>query len=284
MYQVEEATQLSENVYQIWVHAPQVARHARAGQFLIIRVDETGERIPLTISATKGDSVRVIYMTVGKTTELLATKKEGDVLSDVVGPLGTPSEIKNYGTVVVIGGGVGIASTPIIAREAKEAGNHVIGIIGARNKDLLILEDEMEEVCDELFITTDDGSKGVHGFASTVLEDLLKERKIDCVWIVGPAIMMKVTSRVTIPYKVKTFVSLNPIMVDGTGMCGSCRVTVGGETKFACVDGPEFDAHQVDFDSLMQRQRMYTDEEQEAREHFHHHDHHGGCGCCGGEH
>ncbi|MDD3622768.1 MAG: sulfide/dihydroorotate dehydrogenase-like FAD/NAD-binding protein [Methanofollis sp.] len=284
MYQVEEATQLSENVYQIWVHAPQVARHARAGQFLIIRVDETGERIPLTISATKGDSVRVIYMTVGKTTELLATKKEGDVLSDVVGPLGTPSEIKNYGTVVVIGGGVGIASTPIIAREAKEAGNHVIGIIGARNKDLLILEDEMEEVCDELFITTDDGSKGVHGFASTVLEDLLKERKIDCVWIVGPAIMMKVTSRVTIPYKVKTFVSLNPIMVDGTGMCGSCRVTVGGETKFACVDGPEFDAHQVDFDSLMQRQRMYTDEEQEAREHFHHHDHHGGCGCCGGKH
>lgn len=284
MYQVEEATQLSENVYQIWVHAPQVARHARAGQFLIIRVEETGERIPLTISATKGDSVRVIYMTVGKTTELLATKKEGDVLSDVVGPLGTPSEIKNYGTVVVIGGGVGIASTPIIAREAKEAGNHVIGIIGARNKDLLILEDEMEEVCDELFITTDDGSKGVHGFASTVLEDLLKERKIDCVWIVGPAIMMKVTSRVTIPYKVKTFVSLNPIMVDGTGMCGSCRVTVGGETKFACVDGPEFDAHQVDFDSLMQRQRMYTDEEQEAREHFHHHDHHGGCGCCGGKH
>ncbi|QYZ77971.1 sulfide/dihydroorotate dehydrogenase-like FAD/NAD-binding protein [Methanofollis formosanus] len=284
MYQVEDATQLSENVYQIWVNAPQVARHARAGQFLIIRVDETGERIPLTISATKGDSVRVIYMAVGKTTELLATKKKGDVLADIVGPLGTPSEIKNYGTVVVIGGGVGIASTPIIAREAKEAGNHVIGIIGARNKDLLILEDEMEEVCDELFITTDDGSKGVHGFASTVLEGLLKERTIDCVWIVGPAIMMKVTSRVTIPYKVKTFVSLNPIMVDGTGMCGSCRVTVGGETKFACVDGPEFDAHQVDFDSLMQRQRMYTDEEKEAREHFHHHDHHGGCGCCGGKH
>ncbi|QSZ68273.1 sulfide/dihydroorotate dehydrogenase-like FAD/NAD-binding protein [Methanofollis aquaemaris] len=284
MYQVEEATQLSENVYQIWVNAPQVARHARAGQFLIIRVDETGERIPLTISATKGDSVRVIYMAVGKTTELLATKKKGDVLADIVGPLGTPSEIKNYGTVVVIGGGVGIASTPIIAREAKEAGNHVIGIIGARNKDLLILEDEMEEVCDELFITTDDGSKGVHGFASTVLEDLLKERTIGCVWIVGPAIMMKVTSRVTIPYKVKTFVSLNPIMVDGTGMCGSCRVTVGGETKFACVDGPEFDAHQVDFDSLMQRQRMYVDEEKEAREHFHHHDHHGGCGCCGGKH
>ncbi|MDD4255928.1 MAG: sulfide/dihydroorotate dehydrogenase-like FAD/NAD-binding protein, partial [Methanofollis sp.] len=201
---------------------------------------------------------------------------------DVVGPLGTPSDIKKYGTVVVIGGGVGVASTPIIAREAKEAGNHVIGIIGARNKDLLILEDEMKEACDELFITTDDGSKGIHGFASTVLDQLLKERELGCVWIVGPAIMMKVTSGVTKPYGVRTFVSLNPIMVDGTGMCGSCRVTVGGETKFACVDGPEFDAHQVDFDGLMQRQRMYVDEEKEALEHFHHP--HGGCGCCGGEH
>lgn len=282
MYLVEEATQLADNVFQMWIRAPHVARHARAGQFLILRIDETGERIPITISAVKGDSVRVIYMPIGKTTEYLSTLKTGDSLRDVVGPLGRPSEIKKYGTVVVIGGGVGVASTPIIAREAKEAGNHVIGIIGARNKDLLILEDEMNEICDELFITTDDGSKGVHGFASTVLEKLLKERKLDCVWIVGPAIMMKVTSGVTKPYGVKTYVSLNPIMVDGTGMCGSCRVTVGGETKFACVDGPEFDAHQVDFDGLMQRQRMYVDEEKEALEHFHHP--YGGCGCCGGEH
>jgi len=280
LYLVEEATQLADRVFQMWITAPQVARHARAGQFLIIRTHESGERIPLTISAVRGDSVRVIFMSVGKTTEYLSTMKKGDTLSDVAGPLGKPSEIEKYGTVIVIGGGVGIASTPIIAREAKEAGNHVIGIIGSRNKDLLILEDEMAAICDELFVTTDDGSKGIHGFAASVLEQILKERKIDCVWIVGPAIMMKVTSNVTRPYGVLTFVSLNPIMVDGTGMCGSCRVTVGGETKFACVDGPEFNAHQVDFDSLMQRQRMYVDEEKASVEHFHH----GGCGCCGGEH
>ncbi|TAJ43810.1 sulfide/dihydroorotate dehydrogenase-like FAD/NAD-binding protein [Methanofollis fontis] len=280
MYLVEEATQLADRVFQMWITAPQVARHARAGQFLIIRLDETGERVPLTISAVRGDQVRIIFMAVGKTTEHLSSMKKGDAISDVVGPLGTPSEIERYGTVVVIGGGVGIASTPIIAREAKEAGNHVIGIIGARNKDFLILEDEMTEICDELFITTDDGSKGVHGFASTVLDELCKNQKLDCVWIVGPAIMMKVTSAVTRPYGVKTFVSLNPIMVDGTGMCGSCRVTVGGETKFACVDGPEFDAHQVDFDELMSRQRTYTDEEKASLEHYHH----GGCGCCGGDH
>ncbi|MDK2973899.1 MAG: ferredoxin/flavodoxin---NADP+ reductase [Methanofollis sp.] len=279
MYLVEEAAQLADRVFQLWIRAPQVARHARAGQFLIVRAHENGERIPLTISASRGDAVRVIFMAVGKTTGYLSTLKKGDVLSDIVGPLGKPSEIKKYGTVVVIGGGVGIASTPIIAREAKEAGNHVIGICGSRNKDLLILEDEMAAICDELFITTDDGSKGIHGFAASVLEQLLKERKIDCVWIVGPAIMMKVTSNVTRPYGVRTFVSLNPIMVDGTGMCGSCRVTVGGETKFACVDGPEFDAHQVDFDSLMQRQRMYVDEEKASVEHHHH----GGCGCCGSE-
>jgi len=280
LYLVEEATQLADRVFQMWITAPQVARHARAGQFLIIRTHESGERIPLTISAVRGDSVRVIFMSVGKTTEYLSTMKKGDTLSDVAGPLGKPSEIEKYGTVIVIGGGVGIASTPIIAREAKEAGNHVIGIIGSRNKDLLILEDEMAAICDELFVTTDDGSKGIHGFAASVLEQILKERKIDCVWIVGPAIMMKVTSNVKRPYGVLTFVSLNPIMVDGTGMCGSCRVTVGGETKFACVDGPEFNAHQVDFDSLMQRQRMYVDEEKASVEHFHH----GGCGCCGGEH
>ena len=284
MYKVELATKLADRVYEYWIRAPQVAQHARAGQFIILRLHEAGERIPLTISAVRGDAVRVIFMTVGKTTEELATLRAGDSISDVVGPLGKPSEIENYGTCCVIGGGVGIASTPLIAKELKAAGNHVIGIIGARNADLLILEDEMEEICDELHITTDDGSKGVHGFAADVLKKLLAERKIDRVWIIGPAIMMKVTAGATVPYGVKTYVSLNPIMVDGTGMCGSCRVTVGGETKFACVDGPEFDAHQVDFDSLMQRQRMYTDEEQEAREHFHHHDHHGGCGCCGGKH
>jgi ferredoxin--NADP+ reductase len=207
-------------------------------------------------------------MTVGKTTEELATLQAGESIMDVAGPLGRPSEIDNYGTCCVVGGGVGIASTPPIAAELKRAGNHVIGIIGARSADFLILEDEMREICDELYITTDDGSRGVHGFASDVLKRLLEERTIDRVWIIGPAIMMKVTSAVTAPAGVKTYVSLNPIMVDGTGMCGSCRVSVGGETKFACVDGPEFDAHQVDFDNLMQRQRIYTAQEKTALERF----------------
>jgi ferredoxin--NADP+ reductase len=280
LYRVEEIKLLAERVYQIWVNAPHVARHARAGQFLILRIDETGERIPLTISAVNGDNVRIIFMAVGKTTHQLATLKAGETILDVAGPLGRPSEIKRYGTCVVIGGGVGIASTPIIAREAKEAGNYVIGIIGARNADLLILEDEMRTICDELFITTDDGSKGTHGFVSDVLKAELERRPIDCTWIIGPAIMMKVTSGVTRPFGVKTFVSLNPIMVDGTGMCGSCRVLVGGETKFACVDGPEFDAHMVDFDLLMQRQRIYTGEERESLELYHSHI----CRCGGNSH
>ncbi|MFY1643144.1 sulfide/dihydroorotate dehydrogenase-like FAD/NAD-binding protein [Methanoculleus bourgensis] len=280
LYKVELATKLADRVYEYWIHAPQVAHHARAGQFLILRLHETGERIPLTISAVRGDAVRVIFMAVGKTTQELATLRAGDSIKDVAGPLGKPSEIGKYGTCCVIGGGVGIASTPLIAKELKEAGNHVIGIIGARSADLLILEDEMRAICDELYITTDDGSKGVHGFASDALKGLLNERTIDRVWIIGPAIMMKVTSGVTVPYGVKTYVSLNPIMVDGTGMCGSCRVTVGGETKFACVDGPEFDAHQVDFAELMQRQRIYTSQEKVLLERFAEHQ----CRCGEGGH
>jgi ferredoxin--NADP+ reductase len=197
----------------------------------------------------------------------------------VAGPLGKPTDIAEYGCCVVIGGGVGIASTPFIAQSLKEAGNTVIGIIGARNESLLILEDELLEICDELFVCTDDGSRGYHGFPADVLKRLLGERTIDRVWIIGPAIMMKVTSGVTRPAGVKTFVSLNPIMVDGTGMCGSCRVTIGGETKFACVDGPEFDAHLVDFDELMQRQRTYLDEERLSMEHYREHI----CRCGGGK-
>ncbi len=282
MYKVELATRLADQIYEHWITAPQVAQHARAGQFIILRLHEKGERIPLTISAVRGDAVRVIFMVVGKTTRELATLRAGDSIMDVVGPLGKPSDIGTYGTCCVVGGGVGIASTPFIARELKRAGNHVIGIIGARNADLLILEDEMREACDDLYITTDDGSKGVHGFASDVLKNLLDERTIDRVWIIGPAIMMKVTSGVTAPYGVKTYVSLNPIMVDGTGMCGSCRVTVGGETKFACVDGPEFDAHQVDFDELMQRQRTYISQEKVSLERFV--EHQCRCGEGGGHH
>lgn len=269
MYRVVKAEPLADRVHALVVEAPHVARHARAGQFLIVRVDAGGERIPLTISAVEGDLVRVIFMTVGATTHRLAELGPGDAIQDVAGPLGRPSEVPENQTCVIVGGGVGIASCPIIARTLKAAGNRVIGIIGARNADLLILEDEMRAACDDLHVTTDDGSKGRHGFAADVLKELIEQEEIGCVWIIGPAIMMKVTSGVTRPKGIRTLVSLNPIMVDGTGMCGSCRVVVNGETRFACVDGPEFDAHAVDFDRLMQRQRIYLEEEREALEHHH---------------
>lgn len=264
MYKIEQSVKLSDNVYEIWVHAPHVARNAKAGQFVIVRIDEHGERIPLTISKTRNDSVRIIFMTVGKTTHALASIPSGGEITDIAGPLGKPSEIKSYGTCVLVGGGVGIASMPCIARALKEAGNRVIGVLGARNADYLILEDEMGEICDELHIATDDGSRGYHGFAADILKKLVQEEDIQAVWIIGPTIMMKVTAGVTREKEIKTFVSLNPIMVDGTGMCGSCRCVVAGKTRFACVDGPEFDAHQVDFDTLMQRQRYYLEHEKEA--------------------
>lgn len=261
------------------MNAPHVTRNAKAGQFIIIRTDENGERIPLTISKISGDLVRIIFMAVGKTTHALAAVPAGGAISDIAGPLGCPSEVKKFGTCVLVGGGVGIASTPVIAQALKEAGNRVIGILGARNADFLILEDEMAEICDKLLIATDDGSKGHHGFAADLLKQVIAEEKVDAVWIIGPTIMMKVTSNVTREPKIKTFVSLNPIMVDGTGMCGSCRCVVDGKTKFACVDGPEFDAHQVDFDNLMQRQRYYMEHEKEALAQWKEHQ----CSC-GGQH
>lgn len=269
MFVIEKTEKIADRVCQMWVNAYHVANHAQAGQFVIVRTDEQGERIPLTISAVKGESVRLIFMTVGKTTEELAAKKAGDTIQDVAGPLGKPSEIGPAGTCVLVGGGVGIACLPIIAKAAKKAGSRVIGIIGARNAGLLILEDEMRGLCDELHVATDDGSKGFHGFAADVLKKVIAQEKVDRVWIIGPAIMMKVTSEATRPQGIRTLVSLNPVMVDGTGMCGSCRVTVNGETKFACVDGPEFDAHAVDFNGLMQRQRTYLAEEKEALERHH---------------
>lgn len=278
MYEIVKAHALSEAVFEMWIRAPQVAHNAQAGQFCIIHPDGAGERVPLTISGTEGDLIRISFMAIGTTTKLLSTLSAGDCLRDVVGPLGMPSDIaKGPETVVIVGGGVGVACTPIIAQAAKDAGNYVIGIIGARNKSLLILEDEMREICDELFVTTDDGSYGIKGFASGPLQTLCESgRKIDKVWIIGPGMMMKVTSGVTKPYGIKTYVSLNPVMVDGTGMCGSCRVVVGGEMKFACVDGPEFDAHQVDWDDLLARQRMYMAEEKQSLEY---HEAHHECRC-----
>ncbi len=264
MYTIEKNNKISDTVFEIWVNAPHISNNAKAGQFVIIRIDETGERIPLTISKCQNGFVRIIFMAVGKTTHALAALKTGDSISDIAGPLGMPSEIKHYGTCVIVGGGVGIASTPCIAKALKEAGNTVIGVLGARTASLLILEDEMKEECDEVLIATDDGTRGHHGFAADLLKQLINERQIDAVWIIGPTIMMKITSLATKEKGIKTFVSLNPIMVDGTGMCGSCRCVVDGKTKFACVDGPEFDAHKVDFDLLMQRQRYYGDKEKEA--------------------
>lgn len=280
MYTIEKTQEIADKIFEIHVNAPHVARNAKAGQFVIIRINETGERIPLTISRASGDVVRIIFMAVGKTTHALAAIKAGEGILDIAGPLGKPSEIKKWGTCVIVGGGAGIASTPCIAQALKEAGNTVIGIIGARNAGMLILEDEMREVCDELHVTTDDGSKGRHGFAADVLKEIIADRKVDAVWIIGPTIMMKVTSMATKDKGIKTFVSLNPIMVDGTGMCGSCRCQVGGKTVFACVDGPEFDAHEVNFDQLMQRQRYYIENEKEALALWNQHK----CSCGGDKH
>ena len=253
------------------VDAPNIAKKAQPGQFVIIRPYDRGERIPLTISNTypnKG-SIRIIFQVVGKSTAYMANLKEGDDIYDVIGPLGKPTEIDKVGDVICIGGGTGIAVLYPIARAMKEAGNYIISILGARSKDILILEDEMREISDEFFITTDDGSYGRKGFVSDVLKELLDERKsIKEVVAVGPVIMMKVICNITKEYGVKTLVSLNPIMVDGTGMCGACRVTVDGKTRFACVDGPEFDGHKIDFDELMKRLAMYRELEKISYERF----------------
>jgi len=278
VYRIIKRNQIADNIYEFWINAPHVTKTGRAGQFVVLRIDEYGERIPLTISATDGEDVRIVFMAIGKTTQQLAAMEEGESIRDVAGPLGMPSDVKKWGRCAVIGGGVGIACLPILARELKAAGNEVTGIIGARNEGLLLLEDELREACDELVICTDDGSKGHHGYPADILKKMVAEKALDAVWIIGPAIMMKITSFATLNTDVKTFVSLNPIMVDGTGMCGSCRVTIAGETKFACVDGPEFDAHQVDWDELMNRQRTYTGQEKESLEHYHEHT----CRC--GEH
>lgn len=267
MYPIVEKKILSETVKLMKVKAPLVAKKAKAGQFIILRIDEKGERIPLTIADYNRNegTVTIIFMEVGKTTKQLGKMIEGDNILNFAGPLGKSSEIENYGTVVCIGGGVGIAPLYPIIKALKEAGNYVICILGARDKSLLMLEEEISKNCDELLIATDDGSKGLKGFVSDVLQNLIdNDKKIDIVWAIGPVIMMKVVANLTKKYDIKTIVSLNPIMVDGTGMCGGCRVEVGGKTKFACVDGPEFDGHKVDFNNLMLRNRRFLRDEEEA--------------------
>ena len=267
MYEIVEKKVLSETVKLMKIKAPLVAKKAKAGQFIILRIDEKGERIPLTIADfdRKKGTITIIFMEVGKTTKQLGTLNVGDSIVNFAGPLGVASEVKKYGTVVMIGGGVGIAPLYPVVKALKEEKNHVISILGARNKSLLMLEKEINAVSDELFIATDDGSKGHKGFVSDVLQKLIDEKtRIDMVMAIGPVIMMNVVADLTRKYGIKTLVSLNPIMVDGTGMCGGCRVSVGGETKFACVDGPEFDGHLVDFKNLMLRNRRFVKEEEHA--------------------
>jgi len=253
------------------IEAPDVARKARAGQFVVLRVREEGERIPLTIADYDRDqgTITIVVQEVGMSTRLLGTMNEGDCLASFTGPLGRPTEIDKYGSVILVGGGLGIAPIYPICRALRQAGNHVIGIIGARSGELLFWEEEMRSVTDELIVVTDDGSYARKALVTVPLKELLdSDREIVRVWAVGPAIMMKFAALTTKPYGVKTIVSLNSIMVDGTGMCGACRVSVGGRTRFACVDGPEFDGHLVDWDLLLRRQRQYIDLEKQALEEF----------------
>ncbi len=271
MFKILEKETLAPHINRFVIEAPLIAKNHKPGQFVVIRIYEKGERIPLTIAEvdrTEG-TITLIVQEVGKTTYMLGDLKAGDVIADVIGPLGRPAEIEKVGTVVTIGGGVGTAIVYPETKAFKEVGNRVISIIGFRNKELVILEDEMRATSDELIVTTDDGSYGKKGFVSDRLQELIeKGEKIDLVVAIGPAIMMKVVSDMTKKYNIKTIVSLNAIMLDATGMCGACRVEVGGETKFACVDGPEFDAHKVDFDLLMKRLVMYREEEKIALENY----------------
>lgn len=271
MFKIVDKKELSPGVFRFDIKAPRVAKKAAPGQFIVLRVNERGERVPLTIADfdRKQGTVTIIFQAVGASTELLARLEPGNSITDFVGPLGQPSHIEEgMGTIVCIGGGIGVAPVYPIARGMKQAGNKVISIIGAKSKDILIFEDEMRAVSDEVIVTTDDGSYGIKGFVTTALQQLVdRGEKIDQVTAIGPGVMMRSVVEATRPLKIKTIVSLNPIMIDGTGMCGGCRVQVGDEIKFACVDGPEFDGHLVDFKGLMSRQRMYRSEEAEGHDH-----------------
>jgi len=269
VYKIVAAERLTPNSKLLQVEAPQVTRRALPGQFVMVRVDEKGERIPLTIADLDRENrtITIIIQEVGKTSRRLASLNAGDSLATVVGPLGLPTEVENYGTVLCIGGGFGMAAMFPIARAFKEAGNVIIGVIGARSENLLLWENRLREIADELYVTTDDGSRGRQGLVVEPLKDLLAEgRRIDLVFSVGPLVMMRAVAEITRPYGIRTVSSLNPIMVDGTGMCGACRVTVGGQTRFVCIDGPDFDAHLVDWAELRARQAMYIEDEKRALE------------------
>ena len=255
---------MGTKVTQIEIASPEIARKVKAGQFVVLMVSEEGERIPLTVvdKDEKKGLIILIFQEVGLTTRLLGKMEPGNSLYALTGPMGHATEIKKYGKVIVVGGGVGIAEIYPVARAFKEAGNHITTILGARNKDLLIMEEELRRASDEIYIATDDGSYARKGFTTDILEELLAKGKYDLVYSVGPIPMMKRSAEVTKKFNTKTIVSLNALMVDATGMCGCCRVTIGNEVKFSCVDGPEFDAHAVDWDELEKRNRVYTEKEE----------------------
>ncbi|MEW6486469.1 MAG: sulfide/dihydroorotate dehydrogenase-like FAD/NAD-binding protein [Thermodesulfobacteriota bacterium] len=275
MFEILENQTLAPTVYRLVLRAPEVARKHRAGNFVMLRIHEKGERIPLTVADKdpEAGTLTLVFQAVGKTTTELGELPVGSRLLDLAGPLGRPTHIEKFpGVTVCVGGGIGVAPVHPIARALRDAGNRVVSIIGARTQELLILEDEMRRASDELLVATDDGSYGHHGFVTDVLRQVIEREgkdRVSLVMAIGPVPMMRACCKVTREYAVPTEVSLNPIMVDATGMCGACRVSVGGETKFACVDGPEFDGHQVDFDELTQRLRIYLDDEKRAMQVFH---------------
>lgn len=295
MYPITKARKLADKIYLMDVVAPRIAKHCEPGQFIIAKTDETGERVPLTICDydREAGTITIVFQIVGASTERMALLKEGDAFQDFVGPLGCPSEFVHEDVkelkkkkILFVAGGVGTAPVYPQVKWMRERGIDVDVIVGAKTKDMLILEDEMRRVAGNLYVTTDDGSYGAKGMVTSVIEDLVKNQgmKYDTCVAIGPMIMMKFVCLLTKQLEIPTIVSLNPIMVDGTGMCGACRVTVGGEVKFACVDGPEFDGHLVNFDEAMKRQQMYKTQEGRAILKAREGDtHHGGCGQCGGD-
>ncbi len=270
MNKIVEKEFFSENVAKIVIEAPEIAISRKPGHFVIIRIDEKGERIPLTIASSDNEkgTITLVVQKVGVTSAKLLALEEGDIINDVVGPLGKATHIENVGTVLCAGGGVGVAPLLPIVEGFKKAGNRVITVLAARSKDLVILEEQMREFSDEVIIMTDDGSYGKKGLVTHGMEEVINREKVNLSVVIGPAIMMKFAALTTKKYNIKTYASLNTIMVDGTGMCGACRITVGGKTKFVCVDGPEFDAHAVDFDLMLSRLGAYREQEMEAYENY----------------
>jgi ferredoxin--NADP+ reductase len=270
MYKIVRKKEIGNKVHNLEIYAPEIAKNAKAGQFVIFRIDEKGERVPLTVAGTNPQEclVRIIFQEAGKSTTQLASLCEGDFIRDFVGPLGHPTVIKHYGTVVAVAGGVGTAELLPVIKELKKARNKVVTIVGARCKDLLILEDELKQESDTLLFATNDGTCGIKGFVTDVLKEVMDKEEVSIVYAIGPVPMMKAVSELTKEKHLETVVSLYPIMLDGTGMCGACRVTVDGKTKFACVDGPEFDAHSVHWEELSSRLNSFKDLEKISLENF----------------